>query len=1180
MVSGAIFFGTPSTGMPRTSVEILFGKRPDRDLFMDLSDRSQFLGNLEIQFAGVSYLQRAKMFWAYEAQPSEVVLPNMTPNQAGTVSQVLVVDEASATSNRWRSEATSVFQINESHSGMIRFGLGDYRIQVLVDKIRDICWSDRAIAGLAKTLRDSDLGNLSDHALQTTGHDDVIEEGSLVTAQAPPPPVWQYELIVESLRPPQENKRLEQIEANFRHTFNWAYEDSSIGLSKWLRDGSGIFWVSGKPGSGKSTFMKFLLNERRTSELLHNWRSTTRQIVANFFFHHRGTLMQKSFEGLLRELLSQLLRAEQALYPILGSMLDARLQETILANRVGSLATDVRGFLYSFHARNLPGLASQLIALLALDPAAELDTALTEIMSELSSESRLAFKRILLVDFDSFSNPVGMKETIERETERVRRSLPDSDPMRVRNVISTWRDRVDLARKIREFLAQHKLDKVDPKSTPLQEAARDPATLLLSRTNVQDQLIRDLAVREKRRQKIRLDLQLNWSQTALEECLRRVFDQDIKDLRICLFFDALDEYDGRPEVIAGFLQDLVKSSPSSRTQARVLFSSRPWAAFQEEFGQCPGFRIHEHTKEDIREYCNGILRNDKLASSLLLPMAEEIATRAKGDLSSVAARTDPSNQNIGKLLYQCLEAVPDELDEYYTTIVQRLPKSSTKETYILLECLSKDSGDLKLDQVPLLIKIAQSPTFVGRGMIFPSSAKKVDVYLKSISGGLVNVVSGNGDASRHMSGSTQAVVEPQPTDLVQLMHQTCKEWTEEATFKHIVLGDRANTAWENGHSFMAKYLAYRMVERGALSLHADVTRHLVAAERTTGVSQYRFLSSAPKRFYTLLGRSGLDLAVSAGLRLYLTDLVHYRPEDIRNCTESLFTFLLGRLRWHKSGRSQHAALVAEIVDTGQFLLRNGYQLQGDYSGISELMMRLWDSPDQRTTLLFAELVMTAVQTSLSLDVFVEGIVGYFAPGIRWKLLHLSPPALAEWLIETQGAQVNILNSAGQTPLDYLFDPESVHSTHSYGTDWQYRLLSLFVQHGGRFARPPQASHILQFSQRLSGLGFDVHALIEAVAPGFFWNAWNQSPPPPPPPPPPSLPPPQALPSVWPAPAANYAWNIQFEPAAGPDNDSSGLGKQQVRKREKLKSFFRVKSDRRRSASPTYGQAQFSPYGGT
>ena len=85
----------------------------------------------------------------------------------------------------------------------------------------------------------------------------------------------------------------------------------------WLRVGKGLFYISGKAGSGKSTLMKFIVDHRKTKELLDEWaRSYKRQLTtASFFFWNAGAALQKSHEGLLRSLLFQILNQCRDLIP-------------------------------------------------------------------------------------------------------------------------------------------------------------------------------------------------------------------------------------------------------------------------------------------------------------------------------------------------------------------------------------------------------------------------------------------------------------------------------------------------------------------------------------------------------------------------------------------------------------------------------------------------------------------------------------------------------------------------------------------------------------------------------------------------------------------------------------------------------------------------------------------------
>jgi len=100
-------------------------------------------------------------------------------------------------------------------------------------------------------------------------------------------------------------------------TYEWLFAEQ-YHFVQWLRSPEKIFWVSGKPGSGKSTLMKFISDHSRVQEALQVWASSTRAnalITASFFFWISGTHMQKSQEGLLQSLLFQILKTRPDLIP-------------------------------------------------------------------------------------------------------------------------------------------------------------------------------------------------------------------------------------------------------------------------------------------------------------------------------------------------------------------------------------------------------------------------------------------------------------------------------------------------------------------------------------------------------------------------------------------------------------------------------------------------------------------------------------------------------------------------------------------------------------------------------------------------------------------------------------------------------------------------------------------------
>ncbi|KAG8673121.1 hypothetical protein FPOAC2_06550 [Fusarium poae] len=130
-------------------------------------------------------------------------------------------------------------------------------------------------------------------------------------------------------------------------TFRWVFEDNGItGFKDWLESDETLYWITGKPGSGKSTLMRYLLQpvgqsqhdnnesvkgsmspERATlphgrcEQHLKQWAGNDNKLtVISFHFWAVGSKLQRSQEGLLRTLLVQLLRAHPEVIPVVAPL--------------------------------------------------------------------------------------------------------------------------------------------------------------------------------------------------------------------------------------------------------------------------------------------------------------------------------------------------------------------------------------------------------------------------------------------------------------------------------------------------------------------------------------------------------------------------------------------------------------------------------------------------------------------------------------------------------------------------------------------------------------------------------------------------------------------------------------------------------------------------------------------
>ncbi|KAH7166699.1 hypothetical protein DER46DRAFT_635431 [Fusarium sp. MPI-SDFR-AT-0072] len=142
-----------------------------------------------------------------------------------------------------------------------------------------------------------------------------------------------YERLLRSFYYPDMNRRRNEIHSSHASTFHWIFEgehegenlesDSSQSDSRseyekdsdaedlvcssfvtWLKSTEDRYWISGKPGTGKSVLMKFIVSHKQTKDLLQQWQPDA-EILAHFFWKV-GSATQSSFKGFLCSLAYQI----------------------------------------------------------------------------------------------------------------------------------------------------------------------------------------------------------------------------------------------------------------------------------------------------------------------------------------------------------------------------------------------------------------------------------------------------------------------------------------------------------------------------------------------------------------------------------------------------------------------------------------------------------------------------------------------------------------------------------------------------------------------------------------------------------------------------------------------------------------------------------------------------------
>lgn len=410
-----------------------------------------------------------------------------------------------------------------------------------------------------------------------------------------------------------------------------------------------------------------------------------------------------------------------------------------------------------------------------------------------------------------------------------------------------------------------------------------------------------------------------WDTSTLQTALLNVARVRKPSVRLCLFLDALDEHGGDNEKLAMLLKEMVSSTDSDTVQIKVCVASREWPVFTKNFGNCPGFAIHEHTVQDISSYVTSRLAPDNLGSQHLLNssqlamIAAQVTEKSSGVFIWVRLVVDQLSKIIQdgtplKDLENYVMEMPPELEDLYAHTLRRIDVRYCNESYIMLQIAFCSISPLSLEAFMECTSHNQEKPHdrqmrrrlrphQGTSVTENTSLETQLLRLASRSGGLLEAVSSTARPDMKVSR-----MDWQTQDYhVQFIHQTAKEYVRKyrhnlglaALFEHI--------HGQSGNYFLLSpnvaYHATPTMRAWMAPLRSDLWTYAKRLESS--------IDPAHKHGYCEILRQTANTCTKFDLELWLADT----PQDFR---EYLFNTLVTRSRGDVN-HTKHAFTVLAVA---------------------------------------------------------------------------------------------------------------------------------------------------------------------------------------------------------------------------------------------------------------------------
>jgi len=412
-----------------------------------------------------------------------------------------------------------------------------------------------------------------------------------------------------------------------------------------------------------------------------------------------------------------------------------------------------------------------------------------------------------------------------------------------------------------------------------------------------------------------------WDLSGLQKAFINLVSQTDSQLKICLFIDGLDEYEGNEADIAEIF-----GRASISENVKICCSSRPHQPFEDAFADRPRLRLQDRTMPDMRKYIHDKLEKSPRMQELSRSepketekLIEEIAQAANGVFLWVRLVVMSLLRGLGNHddiahLQMRLKVLPKELDDLFDQMIFKVDEVYRQETAQIFQLVgsayrprSQETlhGAQATAQLSILLlsfamerdaklAVQAEPSSFDKEKV-ASRCRSMEIHLRTRSGGLLEVQYGT--PSTTLS----------PGMKISYLHRTVRDHLEKPKIRDLLERQTTFEHKDPYHASSAIFKAHVLILKAFHATDLTETWTLVEdglawarrAEQDTGTSHpalldefYRIAhhlwttkrsfktSYSPLYDFFIKQQSALTLATQCGLDRYLdAKLPHIKKDE-------------------------------------------------------------------------------------------------------------------------------------------------------------------------------------------------------------------------------------------------------------------------------------------------------------